>query len=318
VSERKLEFHAFDWAIEPPDANDRLFGQLVSIASANAPRSDLILYGLPFDGAVLGRKGAAAGPSAIRHVARLLKAYDYQSGELHKRVFDLGDAILPPDNVSAAHVLAEQASREAKHLAYRENKKPARVVTLGGDHSLSFPCAFPYLEEFGDKLAVINIDAHLDVRSVRMGEPYNSGTSFGRLIENGLGSYTVIGAQSFQTSPAYVKRVKDAGGSIITAENVFEKGARRIATRVLAQLKKFKRIYLSVDLDVADASVAPGVSAPRPGGLLAHQIFELVRTICADKRVVACDIMELAPSLEPPNSDRTARLAAGCLACMTL
>ena len=68
----------------------------------------------------------------------------------------------------------------------------------------------------------------------------------------------------------------------------------------------------------ASASVAPGVSAPRPGGLLAHQVFELVRTICADKRVIACDIMELAPSLEPPNSDRTARLAAGCLACMAL
>lgn len=308
----------FDWTITPADPNDRLLGQLISTSEANAARSDTILYGLPFDGAVLGRKGTADGPRALRAAARTLKAYHYASGELRRRVYDLGDAALQGLSVQDAHAEAERLTRYALSLAKRDDgREPARVLALGGDHSLAYPCIRPYFEKLGERLAVINFDAHLDVRVVRANEAQNSGTSFGRLLDAGLASYTVIGARDFQTSPAYARRVEEAGGKILTAREVFALGIEGTAREVFNALpSKCHTIYLSVDVDVADASVAPGVSAPTPGGLLAHQVFELLRIFASDPRATAGGIFELAPNLEESGHDRTARFAAGCLAEM--
>jgi formiminoglutamase len=321
VADKKVpDFIPADWAVTPSDTNDRMIGQLVTavLEPSGVDRPDVICFGLPFDGAVLGRAGAVKGPNAIRASARSMKAFNFESGELKKRIFDLGDVRLPADDVHVAHEEAEKAARLARKLSpLKKSKSGARIIALGGDHSLTYPCCIPYLEEFGDRLAVINLDAHLDVRSVGKAQPFNSGTSFSRLIEKKLKHYTVIGARDFQTSPAYIKRAAAAGTKIISAGEVHDKGAAAVAREVLAGLPpKCAAIYLSVDVDVADASVAPGVSAPTPGGLLAHQVFQLVRLFCADGRVRACDIMELAPPLEEPHSDRTTRLAAGCLAEM--
>ena len=361
LEEDGLAFTKFEWSILPKDPNDRLFGTLVS-SSVKLEDCDVVLLGLPFDGATLGRLGAADGPRALRTALRNMKVHRFngkprpgmykQGGsakpasssdpgassvlfvpapgdessagrpsdmgsEIKTRIVDLGDAVLPVSDVVRAHAEAEKAARCAKLLAKMCRNDNARVISIGGDHSLTFPCAHTYLEEFREYLAVINLDAHLDVRSVRTGEPFNSGTSFGRLMDHGLKTYVVVGARDFQTSPHYIKRMESAGGRIFTANQVFSKGVEAVCREVLQSLpKRCEAIYLSVDMDVADASVAPGVSAPTPGGLFAHQLLEMVSILSADPRLVSCDIMELAPRLEEPNSDRTARLAAGCLAHM--
>ncbi|HYG78727.1 MAG TPA: agmatinase family protein [Planctomycetota bacterium] len=318
MSEGKSYFHLFDWSYVPADPFDRVMGQLVSdpLNLKHLETCDTVIFGIPFDDAVLGRKGAADGPRAIREAFQRLKAHNHGSGEVVRTLYDLGDFIFPAENVASAHEEVERAARHAKNFASRP-KNRARVIALGGDHSLSYPCAIPYLEQHREKLVVINLDAHLDVRVVPQGQPHNSGTSFGRLLERGLKNYIVIGARDFHTSPEYVKRATGMGARIISANEVFASSGEAIARKVLAELpKECAAIYLSVDLDVADASVVPGVSAPTPGGLMAHQIFDLVRTICDDERVVACDLMELAPNLEDSFSDRSARLAAACLAYM--
>lgn len=318
MSDAKSYFRLFDWSYRPSDPNDRVMGQLVSdpLDLKHLETCDTVIFGIPFDDAVLGRKGAADGPAAIREAFQRLKAHSYGGGEVRRTLYDLGDFIFSADDVKAAHEEVERAALHAKNFAARP-KKRARVIALGGDHSLTYPCALPYLEQYREKLAVINLDAHLDVRNVKQDEPPNSGTSFGRLLDEGMKNYVAIGARDFHTSPAYVKRATDSGSRIIGVGEVFASGGEAIAKSVLAGLpKQCEAIYLSIDLDVADASVAPGVSAPTPGGLLAHQIFDLVRTFCDDERVVACDLMELAPPLEDSYSERTARLAAACLAYM--
>jgi formimidoylglutamase len=397
AEEDGLAFTKFEWSITPKDPNDRLLGTLVS-HSVKLEECDAVLLGLPFDGAQLGRLGAAEGPKALRAAARMLKIHRFggaparygphatavgiagvrvgssneavptgattsvpvpatdaetvvlptgdgalrasikpsgtvsfvplpgmtamqpavvANDELRTRIVDLGDAVLPVSDVPRAHAEAEKAARCAKLLARMCRNDNARVISIGGDHSLTFPCARSYLEEFKEHLAVINLDAHLDLRAVRAGEPHNSGTSFSRLIDHGLSTYVVIGARDFQSSPTYVRKMESINGRIITARQCFSKGIEAVARDVLENLpRKTQAIYLSVDLDVADASVAPGVSSPTPGGLLSHHLLDLVNILSNDKRIISCDIMELAPRLEEPNNDRTARLGAACLAHM--
>jgi formiminoglutamase len=260
VADKKLpDFIPADWSGTPSDSNDRMLGQLVTavLEPSRVDKPDVVCFGLPFDGAVLGRAGAVKGPTAIRASARAMKAYRFAGGEVTKRVFDLGDVRLPADDVQLAHEESEKAARIAIKLCAPKNRTAgARVIALGGDHSLTYPCAIPYLEEFGERLAVINLDAHLDVRSVGKAQPFNSGTSFGRLLDKKLKHYTVIGARDFQTSPSYVKRATDAGARIISADEVHTKGAAAVAAQVLKSLPpKCVAIYLSIDVDVADASV---------------------------------------------------------------
>ncbi|MCZ7647601.1 MAG: arginase family protein [Planctomycetota bacterium] len=307
---------AFPWRLPPGDPLDALLGELITTDEAEAPHAAALLFGLPYDGAVLGRRGAAGGPRALRLAARKLKTARLDGRTIAARVVDLGDAELPLTDVSGAHEGAAKWARRAKNHAQRGGtKRPARAIMLGGDHSLTHPCVKPYLEAFGGMLAVVNLDAHLDARQPVEGQPPNSGTSFGRLLDEGLKHYVCVGARDFQTSAAYVKRVLEANGRIVPAAAVHAQGAAKTAEHVLTSLpREVEAIYLSIDLDVGDASVAPGVSAPTPGGLFAHQLFDLVRALALDPRVVACDIMELAPMLEPPGTDATCRLAAGCLA----
>jgi len=302
----------FDWTPHSFDPHDECLGARVSTKPADSLSADAILIGLPFDGAVLGRKGCARGPHALRTAAKNLKLGRIEGTPVCAHAYDLGDAYLPED-VALAHAGTEGFVRLARRFTPR-GKSEARIIALGGDHSLSFPIAKPFLEAYGDKLAVINLDAHLDVRHVLDGQPPNSGTSFGRLLDAGLKTYICIGARDFQTSPAYIERARKAKGTLISAREVHAAGARKIAARVLAKLpKNCRAIYLSVDLDVADASVAPGVSAPTPGGLFAHQVFELIRALASDMRTLVASLHEFAPNLEP-HGDLTARFAAGCFA----
>ncbi|HYF48115.1 MAG TPA: arginase family protein [Planctomycetota bacterium] len=301
---------SLNWRVPPADPNDALFGSLVSTRDIK-DGFDFIIAGFPFDGSMLGRKGARDGPAAIRNAASKLKVGTYAARNLRKRIYDLGDFKLPGQNshLARARIDAFSACMYGDARGYRQ----ARAIALGGDHSITYHLAAPYLRDFSKRLVVVNLDAHLDVRATPAGALPNSGTSFRRLIDHGLKKYVAIGLRDFQTSPTYIDFARRAGAQLVSAAEVFDAGPRAIVRRILRSLRKDALIYLSIDIDVADASVAPGVSAPTPGGLLAHHLFELVRLIAADERTVAFDIVEVAPKLEK-DGDRTARLAAGCLA----
>lgn len=69
-------------------------------------------------------------------------------------------------------------------------------------------------------------------------------------------------------------------------------------------------LYLSVDIDAADAAVAPGVSAVGVGGLSSREMIEIevVRSVAAEPRLLGADLMELSPPHD--ENARTAKLAA--------
>jgi agmatinase len=70
-------------------------------------------------------------------------------------------------------------------------------------------------------------------------------------------------------------------------------------------------LYLSIDIDAADAAFAPGVSATGIGGLTAREMIELVSTIASHPKLVGADLMEVSPPYD--HDARTAKLAARLL-----
>lgn len=287
------------WAGPSDDPNDEQFGDVVEPTTLEeADDYDAVLVGEPYDGAVIGRKGANQGPAAVKAALAGVKTHHFEPGPV-SAVADLGDVVLVDDDVG---IVQEEVSDAAAAV----HETAATPVFVGGDNSLSYPNAAPLLEN--GSLGVVSFDAHLDCREVR-GEP-TSGTPYRQLLNAGLDSLAVVGARHFETSTAYATYLADQGGSVVTAERVGESVDAAVDDAMDA-LTGVDQVYVSVDVDVLDAAY-PGASAPTPGGLQPRELFRLVRAVASDPRVVGFEVVETAPPLD--ETGRTVDAAARTIA----
>lgn len=299
-------FHAPpDWSGTSSDPNDEQFGHVVEPTTLDgADAYETVFVGEPYDGAVIGRSGAREGPAAIRGALAGTKTHHFDVGPVGS-VGDLGDVDLPVSDTDTDVAEVQERVREVMTEVYRTGATP---VCFGGDNSLSFANAAPFVD---GSLGVISLDAHLDCREVRDDEGPTSGTPYRQLHEAGLDAFAVLGARHFETSTRYVEYVERRDGAVVAAETVGH-DIDAAVDRTRAAMDDVERVYLSVDLDVLDAPSAPGVSAPTPGGISTRELFELVRRLGADDRIVGFEVVECAPPLD--TSDRTSRAAARTVA----
>ena len=294
----------FKWIVEKADPVDRIFADIVNLyAGGEENAGDVALWGIPFDAAIRGRPGARMAPPEIRKYLAKLKAYSLATGPVEIPVHDLGDMALVGLTVLRAHELIESAQREII-------SKGLFPLALGGDHSLTYPLCKPYIDQ--GKTSAISFDAHLDIREVH-GQPC-SGSSFGRLMDAGLDKLVVIGVRDFANSSYHINKAnsRKTDVHIIPAYELSLRSADAIVEEAIAFCRSSENIYLSIDMDVADQSKAPGVSAPTAGGLSIREIMVGVRLLCQHKKVKAVDICEVSPPLD--ERDQTIRAAATILA----
>jgi agmatinase len=94
-------------------------------------------------------------------------------------------------------------------------------------------------------------------------------------------------------------------GSVIVGPREF----RRIGVDgVLAKLPDAARYYVTIDVDVFEAGLAPGSGSPSLGGLDYYEVTDLLRGIARKGDVVGFDFVEVAPQYDP--TEVTAQLAA--------
>lgn len=286
------------WSARPSDPQDVFLAQTMRPGNARVG-----LFGVPYDGAVIGRKGAREGPAAIREHLAKLKTWTLADGEPALAVRDWGDVRLDPAGpVAAAHEATVRAAREVLDAGQFP-------VALGGDHSLTYPLVMAHQDK-RRRLGVINLDAHLDVRDVHNGV-LNSGQSFGRLIESGFvpGKNLVeIGIRDFANSPRYAEKARKAGATILGADEWRADPRATLDHAIEIASHDADGVYLSVDVDVLDQAHAPGVSAPTPGGIDSNTLFAAIRRIAQRAPLVGADIMEVAPPLD--KDGMTSRAAA--------
>ncbi|WP_440989609.1 formimidoylglutamase [Haloarchaeobius baliensis] len=292
-----------DWAGTSSDPNDEQFGHVVEATTlSSAGEFDAVLVGEPYDGAVIGRKGAADGPAAIRESLAGVKSHHFDAGPV-TGIGDLGDVAVP----AAGGVEAVQdAVAETTATVHDADALP---VFLGGDNSLTVANVRTLLDS--GSVGVVNFDAHLDCRAVPDDGP-TSGTPYRQLFDAGLDAYAPVGVRHFETSTAYHDYLREQGGEVVTAEEVGE-DAVAAADRALDGLGDVEHVYVSVDIDVLDATAAPGASAPTPGGLTTRELYRALRLVASDDRVAGFELVETAPSLDADDG-RTVDAAARAVA----
>jgi formimidoylglutamase len=266
-----------------------------------------VILGFPYDGGIPSRPGARLGPRAIRDALASFGTFD---GEFQAEVaLDLGDASLPSTDGAASHAAVEEAAR-------RVFAAGGRPVFLGGDHGVTGSILRGFAAARPDAtLTLVSVDAHLDVREYADEDHLSSGTPFRRALETPVldGSrVAMVGIRPFANSQHYLSWAAERGVLLWTTEEIEARGAAHCARDALRRVAAgADALYLSIDMDAADAAFAPGVSAPGTGGLSAREMIAVVAEIAADPRLVGADIMETSPPYD--EGGRTARLAARLL-----
>jgi formiminoglutamase len=245
-----------------------------------------------------GRVGAKNAPDIIRKaIANLPYHQNYK-----KKIQDFGNILLEEGNLEAARKLQSEMVSEL----IRHQKLP---IILGGGHETALGDYLGLAEHY-EKIGIINIDAHFDLRIPVEGS--TSGTPFFEMANfchenNRSFNYFCIGIQPLGNTSALFERAKDLNVQTILADDV-QKDLAQSLLELKAFTEEFDAIYLSLDLDVLDGSFAPGVSAPCANGLTPIQVKSIIQTVIQTNKIKVFDVVELNPEYDQDN--RTAKLAA--------
>ncbi len=253
--------------------------------------ADVVVLGLPFDGAVSYRKGAAEAPDRIRGISHHIAPTTENGVSLERlKVLDLG-------NLSAAGLSQEAyfAAVEKKAAGLFDSTFP---TFIGGDHSVSIPLLRAAVQKWGGGLGVIHFDAHLDLCFELAGNSLSHGCTHRRIFEGGLLPFEqvwFVGIRSFEVQERSF--LQDQRANIILAAEIYEKGLPSAAARVVSGLKGLDAVYLTIDIDFLDPAFAPGTGTPKPGGFSTRELFAFLKHFAA-LPIVGLDVVEVAPPLD--------------------
>ena len=267
--------------------------------------ADVAILGVPYDSATSNRSGARFGPRAIREQSLMLWGYN-NALEVAPfdvlKVIDAGDAdVVPPDQLATQQAITAEARRIGE--------TGAKVISLGGDHSITLPLLRAAAARHGP-LAVVHFDSHPDTWDAEFGtQRYSHGTGFRRAIEEGLidvTAYLQIGIRGPTAGPQDYSDARRLGARMITLDAALERGIPAVVAEIIATVGA-KPAYVSLDIDAVDPAFAPGTGTPEPGGFTSHQMLQLVRGL-AGLNIVGADLVEVAPAYD--HGQITAILAA--------
>jgi agmatinase len=259
-------------------------------------RADVAVLGAPFDAATTFRAGARFGPAGIREASLLLRPYNEAldiSPFAAVQVVDAGDAPASPIDVEAGHQAIEEMARELTSMG-------ARVVGLGGDHSVSLPLLRAAAAQDGP-LSLLQFDAHTDTWDSYFGARYTHGTVFRRAIEEGVidaGSSVQVGLRGSLYGDEDLHENRELGFSTLLAREFDEAGVSGAVELALQRLGP--RVYVTVDIDVLDPAFAPGTGTPEAGGLSSRELLALLRGLAPlGSRLSGADVVEVSPPYDP-------------------
>lgn len=281
-------------------------------ALATWENSKVALVGIPLDVTTSFRPGTRFAPSRIRQVSVGLEEYSllFDRHLAEAGLFDAGDLTLPPGELTVSLKRIEEC---VSRLA--EERKI--VALLGGEHLLTY-AAVKALSKFFPDLAVIQWDAHADLRPDYLGAAFSHATVMHLVRGLGLPVFQ-LGVRSVAPEEAQtVHLLRRAAGCHEDAKGTGPSGERGPAGglfvgEIVAGLKQIlselrgRPIYLTCDIDVLDPAYAPGTGTPEPGGVAPQEIFAAIGCL-QGLRLVGFDVVEVNPMVD--FGDCTSLLAA--------
>ena len=249
-------------------------------------QAKVVIIPVPFDATSTWGRGAGLGPDAILEASANMELFDIQTqSEVYKR----GIHTHQPVGITESPEEMVNQVRETVFLSLTDQKFP---VVIGGNHSVSIGPILAASQIHHD-LTVIQLDAHTDLRQHYEGSPLNHACVMARARE--VAKVVHLGIRSMCAEEL----------DFFTPSNIF------YAHEMVGRNDWYDRalegitgpVYLTIDLDVFDPSVLPSTGTPEPGGLYYYDVYNFISHLISRHRLIAFDVVELAPVDREPSSD---------------
>jgi agmatinase len=247
---------------------------------------DLAVWGVPLDTATTNRPGARFGPRAVRAASTNVawtRQWPWEFDPFDRlAVVDYGDCVFDPGRPASV-----PAEIEAQAKAILD--AGAALLTLGGDHFVSYPLLRAHAEKHGP-LSLLHFDAHSDTWADEDGR-IDHGTMFYHAAREGI----VDPARSVQVG---LRTTNDdtLGFNILDARWVHSHSPEEVSQEIRRIVGDHKT-YLTFDIDCLDPAYAPGTGTPVCGGLTTHTALEIVRGL-RGINLIGMDLVEVAPAYD--------------------
>ena len=242
----------------------------------NFDDSKIVMLGAPMEATLSNRPGTRFAPQSMRLESVGIETYSpiFNKNLEDTKFYDAGDLELPFGNPERALHIIEENTKEV----YQSGKK---ILGIGGEHLITL-AEIKAIKEFYPDLAVLQFDAHTDLREEYLGE---------KLTHSGV-----------------MRQI----GNLIGFENIYQIGIRSGEDYEFDLMKKYKtqifnsdelshlkgkNVFLTIDLDCLDPSIMPGVGTPEAGGLTYNELINWLKEV-QKLNIIGADIVELAPDLD--------------------
>jgi agmatinase len=272
---------------------------------ARTAGADVAVLGIPYDGGVGFRPGAAQAPARLRAISAssaLVSEEGYVVDQTRFHVRDAGDvpAPLDPSGVPDGSEAARVAYFGRVEAAAAAEMRTAFLLAIGGDHSVHIPLARAFAARHPAGYGTVLLDAQPDLFDVYEGSKTSHACPLRRALETGAlraEHLLILGTRSY--NPVEIAFMKEAGIRFVPARELQRMGVEAAVSLARARLAGVPVVYLTVDIDVADPSCAPGTGYPVAGGLTSRELIDLTRGLVEALPVRAMDLVEVAPPLDP-------------------
>ena len=281
-----------------PSVGITSFLKLPIIENLSNLNTDVGFLGIPYDVGNSWRPGTRFGPREIRNYST---RYSGWGGSQQKGYWDINQnkrflediSMSDCGDVDVAYYDIERNRKIITQTVKKILKAGTFPVVIGGDHSITYPCICAF-EDF-KSLDIIQIDAHLDWIDEVDGIRYANGSPMRRSMELDFTNKMVqLGIRCIRSRESDYNFAKSQGSQIFTRQDIRQKGVDEIVEK----LPPLGNVYVSIDIDGLDPSVAPGTGSPTVDGLLYYEVINLLKGITKKSNVVGFDIVEVNPMVD--------------------
>ena len=248
----------------------------ISIKEKTLSYEDTVVLGIPFDRSSSFMSGPALAPP------RILEALTSESTNMwtengidieEEFEWQILDSINSLDN--------RNAFRQIERKVGKLIDQKVKVISLGGDHSITYPITRAYAKQYRN-LNIVQFDAHPDLYDIFDGDRLSHACPFARIMEENLAERLIqVGVRSVTGHQR--EQAERFGVSIIDMRDIGR----------ASEIKLSGPVYLTFDMDCLDPAYAPGVSHREPGGISTREVLTIIQNLRGN--IVGADIVEYNP-----------------------
>jgi len=272
--------------------------------------TEFVIFGIPWDYFTsINISNSASAPEKLREVSQHLALTTEQGVKIPDlKVIDLGDIIIKSEKID------ENLKAIQKYIENIYNQKENVVlIMIGGDHFCSYPVIKACGNRFKQKnsFGVIIFDAHLDFYQEFDNNIYSHAAVSHRIYDLEFinpHNFLIVGTRDIDIPERELAQQEK-----ITYFNAYEsiESLNDYINSIISffQKSKIENLYLSIDIDVLDPSIAPATGYAIPGGFSYRDLWRMLKKLSQNFNIIGFDVVEVSPNLDLPNNI-TCNLAA--------